>query len=184
MSSTTTLLTVEQFAELPDDERSHYELVEGELIFVASGLPVHAWVRDGLGAHVRWFLRHEKLGVVLWEVDCRTGPSTVRRPDLAFFTSDRWRLVDPYRIPIALAPYIAVEVLSPSESAVDVNRKVLEYLAAGSREVWVLDSGNQEIHVRTAEGIRVLRASDLLESPLLPGFSIPVAEALSVPTAP
>jgi Uma2 family endonuclease len=67
-------------------------------------------------------------------------------------------------------------VLSPSESAVDLNRKVLEYLAGGSREVWLLDNTNGELHVRTSAAIRLLRGNDVLESPLLPGFSHPVSD--------
>jgi len=37
-----------------------------------------------------------------------------------------------------------VEVLSPSESAIDMHRKVPDYIGAGSQEVWVLDHVNGE----------------------------------------
>jgi Uma2 family endonuclease len=179
--STKTLMTVEQFAQMPRDEAVHFELVEGELIPVASSTPEHAWIRDRLMVKVSLFLDREKLGIVLAEVDCRTIGDSVRRPDISFLTNARWQLVNPKQLPIPFAPDIAVEVVSPSESVIGLNRKVADYLASGSHEVWVLDAENREIFIRTADGARILRATDLLESPLLPGFSIRVADALAGP---
>jgi Uma2 family endonuclease len=63
--STKTLMTVEQFAQMPRDEAVHFELVEGELIPVASSTPEHAWIRDRLMVKVSLFLDREKLGIVL-----------------------------------------------------------------------------------------------------------------------
>ena len=77
------------------------------------------------------------------------------------------------------APDIAVEALSPSEHALDVNRKVRDYLGAGSAEVWLLDPENGELHVRTKPGIRILQPDDALETPLLPGFSVAVGTLLA-----
>ena len=84
-------------------------------------------------------------GRVLSEVDCRINQETVRRPDLAIFVAGRLDGVDRNKIQLPFAPDIPVEVLSPSEIALDVNRKVLQYLAGGSQEVWVLDHENREI---------------------------------------
>ena len=75
---------------------------------------------------------------------------------------------------------IAIEVLSPSESMIAVGRKVAEYLSAGSKEVWLIDHENREIHVRTADEERLLRDEKTLESGLLPGFRVSVGELLSV----
>lgn len=61
----------------------------------------------------------------------------------------------------------------------EVNRKVRDYLSAGSREVWLLDHENVELHVRTKAGIRVLEGTGTLESPLLPGFSVGVSALLA-----
>jgi Uma2 family endonuclease len=71
-------------------------------------------------------------------------------------------------------------ILSPSESAVDVRRKVGDYLRAGSSEVWLVDHSNGEVQLHTAAGIRDLQAADELESPLLPAFSV-VAASLAAP---
>jgi Uma2 family endonuclease len=71
--------------------------------------------------------------------------------------------------------------LSPSEKAVEVNRKVAEYLGAGSVEVWVIDPKNIEVLVRSAHSVRAVGPGETLESPLLPGFSVTVSEALAGP---
>ena len=96
-------------------------------------------------------------------------------PDLSIFLGERARQINLDEVPVPFAPDIAVEVLSPSEGAMDVNRKVLNYFSAGSQEIWVLDHANRELFVHTPSGIRALQAGQMLETPLLPGFSLDVA---------
>ena len=176
--STTALMTAEQYAHLRTGETEDYELVEGELIALPSGTPLHAKIRDETGYLVRGYLKRNSIGAVYCEIDCRISEYSVRRPDLSIFLGERAALLEPNKIPVPFPPDIAVEVLSLSEAAVDVNRKVLEYLAAGTGEVWLLDHANAELFVQTNAGVRLLRAGGVLESPLLPGFSAPVADLL------
>ncbi len=164
---------------MPKDEGIDYELVEGEIVPMSSGTPRHAIVRGKLESRLCGFLERNAFGIVVSEVDCRTLPQTVRRPDISFFNADRWRQCNPDEIPLPGAPDIAVEVLSPSESAIDVHRKIAEYLKTGSQEVWLLDFSNQEIFVHTSSAVRLLRSGDLLKSELLPGFSVSVSDVLS-----
>ena len=146
---------------------------------MSSGTPRHAIVRDDLIVRLKLFLRQHTLGIVLSEVDCLTLPHTVRRPEVSFWNADSWREIDVDMIPLPRAPDIAVEILSPSESAINVHRKTAEYLKSGSREVWVLDISNQEIYIHAANSLRLLRSGDLLQSELLPGFSVAVSDVLS-----
>jgi Uma2 family endonuclease len=142
------LMTVAGFSQMQTAETEDYELVEGEPIPLSSGTPRHSII----------------------------SADTVRRPDVSVFFGDRLREIDMNTIPVPFAPDIAVEVLSSSESAVDVHRKVRDYLSAGSQEVWILDHINIEVFVHTPSGIRLLGAQDVLESQLLPGFAAPVHE--------
>lgn len=120
-------------------------------------------------------------GVVsLIEVNVRTGAGTVRRPDLAFYTRSQIQTMDLDAVPIPESPAIAVEILSPSEKMVAVIRKASEYLRAGSKEVWLVDHENREIHVRTAQGERLLTETQTLETPIPPGFSATVADILAL----
>ena len=118
------------------------------------------------------------IGKVLAEVDCRLSETTVRRADLSIFLGDRIKHIDMRCIPIPFAPDIAVEVLSSSEAAVEVKRKTHAYLAAGCQEVWLLYADNGDVEVHTLNSIRLFHGEQLLESPLLPGFSAPVRELL------
>jgi Uma2 family endonuclease len=176
--STASLITVEQFARMRTSETEDYELVEGELIPLASGTPLHAAVRGRAEALIRAWFQRSPLGEIFAEVDCRLAGSTTRRPDLSIFLGAKAHAFDLNEIPVPFAPDIAVEVLSPSDGAIDVNRKALEYLAAGSQEVWLLDNANGEIFVQTPDGIRLLRGNAALTSPLLPGFAAAVSDLL------
>ena len=178
--STATMMTVEDFAQVAAGADSEdFELVEGALIPLASGTPLHAKNRQNVELLAASYFSKHPIGVVLSEVDCRLGPFTGRRPDASIFLLNRFQGMDPKKTPLPFSPDIAVEVLSPSESAVDVHRKALDYLAAGSQEVWILDAENDEIFVQTASGIRLLRSGDTLETPLLPGFSAAVSALLA-----
>jgi Uma2 family endonuclease len=176
---TRTLITAEEFAQMNIPETEDYELVEGELIALPSATPMHARVRQNVERFVSNYFERNPHGAVFGEIDCRIADDTVRRPDASIFLGGRSQQIDLNKIPVPFAPDIAVEVLSPSESAIDMHRKVRDYMGAGSREVWILDHVNGEIFVHTAGGIRLLLGNDVLESPLLPGFSAPVRSLLT-----
>ncbi len=177
--ATKALMTAEEFAQMNTAENEDYELVDGELIPLSSAIPLHSMIRDKTVQLIRNYFDQNRIGGALAETDCRIDSDTVRRPDLSIFVGEDWAGLDPKRIPVPFAPTIAVEVLSPSEHTVDLNRKIRDYLAAGSKEVWLLDHENGELHVRTKTTGRILQAGDLLDSPLLPGFGVNVGDLLS-----
>jgi Uma2 family endonuclease len=177
--ATKTLMTVEEFAQMNVPEMEDYELVEGELMALPSATPNHGLICENVSVFIGVYFRENRIGKVLSEVDCRVADDTVRRPDRSIFLSARLQQIDPKRVPIPFAPDIAVEVLSPSEIAIDVNRKIRDYLGAGSTEVWILDYDNGELFVHTKAGIRMLVGNEALESPLLPGFSVRMSDLLA-----
>ena len=177
--ATKALLTAEEFAQMTTAENEDYELVDGELIPLSSPTALHNRIRSRIDRYVESYFDKNPIGGSTCETDCRLTNDTVRRPDLSIFIGDEWEQLDLNRVPLPLAPAIAVEVLSPSEQIGDVNRKIRDYLGAGSKEVWLLDHANGELHVRTKAGIRVLQGSDVLDSPLLPGFAVIVADLLA-----
>jgi len=168
-------MTVEQFAQMHTADTEDYELVEGELVPLPSATYRHNKIRDRVGRILWTYFETHPIGEAVAENDCLITADTVRRPDLSIFLAERLRQIDLDKVPAPFAPDIAIEILSPSESAIDVRRKVLDYLRAGSKEVWLLDHSNGEVSVHTSTGIRPLQATDALESPLLPGFRATVA---------
>ena len=177
--STKTLMTAEGFARMDTAENESYELVDGEPVRLSSAIPLHGLIRDRLVQSVRNYFDRNPIGGTASETDCRINSDTVRKPDLSVFLGERWQQLDLYRVPVLFAPDIAVEVLSPSEHAMDVTRKVRDYLSAGSQQVWLLDHDSGELHIRTKAGIRLLEGNTALTSPLLPSFSVSVADLLA-----
>ena len=74
------------------------------------------------------------------------------------------------------APEIAVEVVSPTDTMVNVKAKIRTYLANGSRAVWVAYPDERLIEVHTSEGMREVKGDEAIGDPLLPGFSEPVSK--------
>ena len=76
------------------------------------------------------------------------------------------------------APDLAVEVLSPSDAPAEVRAKVAEYLAAGTRLVWLVDPEVQAVTVyRSLLAPRVMGEDDLLDGDdVVPGSSIRAGE--------
>jgi Uma2 family endonuclease len=174
--STKTLITVEEFGNMHFPDTEDYELVDGELIPLSSGTYRHNKTRDLIG-HVLWsYFQRKPIGEAVGENDCRVAEGKIRRPDLSVFLAERLRQIDLDKIPAPIAPDIAVEVLSPSEGVMETRGKVREYLSAGSAEVWLIDHANREVQIHTQGGIRVLQGTDVLETPVLPGFGVPVAD--------
>ena len=172
----TELLTVEQFAEMIETESEKYELADGEPTLVPGAAYRHNSIRDRLMRRFGNYFDVNPIGDSVSETPCRIGENTVRIPDLSVFLSARLDLIDRRKFPVPFPPDIAIEVLSPSEKAMDVRKKAREYLAAGSAEVWILDDTNTEVSVHTNAGVRLLTAAETLASPLLPGFAVTVAE--------
>jgi Uma2 family endonuclease len=173
-------MTVEDLYALPDDG-CHYELQAGVLI----SEPVPGWrhgrvafrVAELLGAHVR----RNGLGVVVTNDSgfvLSRSPDTVRGPDVSFVSRARLEGVGDPVTAFPGAPDLAIEVLSPGNTPASLHGKVADYLAAGTRCVWVVDPEAKTVAVyRTLLSPRTLFPGDLLEvQDVLPAFSVDVAE--------
>jgi Uma2 family endonuclease len=105
--------------------------------------------------------------------------SSVRGPDVAFVS--RERLPDgrfPAAVYPAIAPDLAVEVLSPGNTKGEMSRKRIEYFHSGVRLVWMVDCADRSVAVYTSpSAVRVLAADDTIDGgDVLPGFTNPVAD--------
>ena len=106
-------------------------------------------------------------------------PDTVRAPDVAFLR--RERLLEPETRGFPdLAPDLVVEVLSPDDRPGEVLAKVADWLTAGCRLVWVIDSERRSARVYRADGCETLiGAGEALDGEdVVPGFSCPLADIL------
>jgi len=77
------------------------------------------------------------------------------------------------------APAIAIEVVSPSNTAETLELKTKLYFEYGAREVWRFYPKTCRVHVNTSDGRGLIVPKDQsVTTPLLPGFTLSVAEVL------
>lgn len=171
--ATKTLLTIEQFDQLPIRDGILYELNEGEVVTMTEPMPRHNLVRDNIAALLRDFAHPGRLGTVFLETGYQLSPETVRIPDVSFVPADRMREIDLDRR-IQGAPALAIEVVSPTDLAEELTQKVKQYLAAGAKAVWVFYPKSREVQVFRADGSSFVRHEHepLEDVELLPGLSI------------
>ena len=159
-----------------------YELIRGELKPMAPAGADHGNITMELSALVSAYIIVHKLGKVF---GAETGfiieenPRTILAPDFAFIVAARV----PTPIPkgfMPLVPDLVLETRSPGDRAGEVAAKVELWLHVGAREVWELNPRRQVLTIyRAAQAPMALTASDSLESPLLPGFSLQLDVILS-----
>ena len=172
--STSTRLTFDEFARLPEAEGIAYELDEGELLMEPSPTFLHNRIRDRLARYLAEFVAAHRLGEITVEMDFRLGPETVRNPDIAFVTNAHLKNIDVNRSPVDGAPALAVEVISPNNLAQDTLKKVSQYLAAGAKAVWLVYPALRLVEIHEAGGSHQVRAPESLPNETLFGraFSI------------
>jgi Uma2 family endonuclease len=171
--SAKTLISVEEFDHLIEEE-FRYELDEGELITLTRPGVVHGRIERRLLVAVQKYLDNHPIGEVFGaDILYVLGPATKRAPDVSIVL----RSIDPDQ-EIQGAPEIAAEILSPSNSKREMKRKLGQFFATGCKLAWIIDPKARAVEVRksAAGPSRTLRESDSLETPLLPGFSLPVAK--------
>lgn len=175
------LLTIEEFARLPDPDASRLELVRGRLVReppagfgqsvsgVCLAAKLHAYVRKyGLGQ-----VTGADGGYILHE-----DPPTVRAPAVGFVAVERIPAGGLPRGYFPGAPDFAVEIVSPAGTAREIAERVGDYLEAGTRLVWVVEprSRSVTVHRPGREPRTWWEGEDVDGEDVVPGFSVAVGE--------
>jgi len=169
--ATSTLLTIDDFERLPSEIAENHELVNGELVDVSGNDPEHNWLRDSLGDLMRAAVKSSKMGKVITEQEY-DFLGNAHGPDVSFFSTDKQHLVDLHKRVQRFVPDLAIEIASPSDTYGGLLRKKDRYLASGTREVWLISPETREVAIYPHG--RILRGSDELSTPMIPGLSITV----------
>ncbi|HSQ57318.1 MAG TPA: Uma2 family endonuclease [Gemmata sp.] len=183
------IITPEEFYRMGDAARG-YELVNGEMRVMDMSAQ-SCWVGGQLHLHLGNYARTVTPG---WAFPPETGyrcfaedRSLVRKPDASWIALSRMTR-DQYEEEgfIEVVPDLVAEVISPNDSAPDVEEKIALWLTSGVHLVWEVYPGSQTVRVhRNKQPIAVLVAGDTLTAPdILPGFAVPVAELFRVPGEP
>jgi Uma2 family endonuclease len=175
----TTLLTSDQFLALPEEFDQHGnrikdELIGGEVVKMAFASLPHDLIKNQIHAMLlRYFDSRPELGLLsLVEIGTHLSDYDAFMPDVSVVK--RSRLPGQTRI-FQGAPEIAIEVVSPTDTAKHLKRKIDAYLEGGAKSVWVVYPEARSVEVYRANQRQNLKENEPITDPLLPGFSSPVA---------
>jgi Uma2 family endonuclease len=173
--------TYRDYKEWELKPRERFELIDGVAYAMSAPNTRHQRIVTTLITEFASFLKDKPCEVIVSPFDVRLfyeedeSDDTVVQPDLIV-------VCDPAKLGeegCRGAPDLAVEVLSPSNSAIEMERKRLLYRDAGVREYWVVDGEDRIIsvyHLADGEyGVRTYRVQDSVRSEVLKGFALPLA---------
>jgi Uma2 family endonuclease len=169
-----TLLSIEEYMGLPDDGMI-YEFDHGELISISRPGKQHGQLVSSLLELFYLFLHGKSLGKILAETGFQLEPEVIRGPDIAFVTNE-WLAKQPEGGTwFQGAPDLAIEVISPSNTAEEIQQKITEYFNSGAKAAWVFYPKSRSVNVHHGNSVQVLGVKDQLQEPdLLPGLTIPI----------
>lgn len=183
------LITAEELWNMPEASGKRFELVDGELVEVPGASGVHGLIALLVGSLIRAFVTEKRIGVAFGDGTAyilQSKPDLVRIPDASYVSWDR---IPEGGVPdrfMPLAPDLAIEIVSPGDTAQEVYDKVHQYLDAGTLMVWVLWPRYQAVTQYRANGhVQEFSAEDVLDGGnVLPGFRVMVSDLFDVPARP
>jgi len=171
--------TVADVVDIEGRENRLCELVDGVLVEKAMGY-IESLLAVAVSAALRAFVVPRNLGLVSGaDGMLQLFPGLVRIPDIAYVS---WSRLPEGRVPResvpSLAPDLAVEVLSRSNTEAEMARKRREYFMAGVRLVWLVDFQNRRVQVYSgADLFETFGEDETLDGgDVLPGFTLPLRE--------
>lgn len=173
-------ITLEELARLGD----YVEYLDGEVREKPVAGYLHSLIIMNLIRLISDFVRANKLGKTFGDgltyvlhQDVQNDARKTRIPDFSFIRQGTLPADFDRTRPIFAAPTLAVEVVSPTESANALQEKLDDYLTYGSEAVWVIYPSLRQLHVYTPNSatIQVYRADETLQAEaFFPGLRIAI----------
>jgi len=167
------------------------EVAQGEIVRVTEAGVRHSMIAGNAYRLLFAFVSVNRLGFVFTDgliyVLKRNSDGSIQKsciPDASFVRRERMPVDFDLTRPFPGAPDIAIEVVSPTETATDTAAKIHDYLEAGAAQVWVLYPDQQEAqqHVQGSDSIRVYRNDTGIDvGAILPGLKMTPAEIFALP---
>jgi Uma2 family endonuclease len=172
--------------EILSEPEGLYEVIDGRVVEKPMGV-YEVWLAGEIFDLVNRHVKDSSLGRVVQEMifDLRPTVDRERRPDVAYISFERW--AQNRRIPRtrswAVAPDLAIEIVSPTNTAYEVADKLTEYFRVRIRSVWVVYPSQSMVYVYTSpKDLRILTEGDELDGgDVVPGFRIPVQRIFEQP---
>lgn len=177
--ATTKLTTIDDLWQIEIPGR--YDLIRGELHEMPPAGGEHGDIESNFIIALGGFVHQRRLGRVypgdtgfIISLESHTWLS----PDVAFVQQNRLPPAGERVGFMPLAPDFAVEIASPSDRSSVMTEKVLEYLNAGTRLVWVVEPRLRLVTAYTPDrSAHVYTEADEIDcGDVVPGFRIRVGE--------
>ena len=182
---TRTRWTYAEFARLPSEGGTRYEIIDDELYVTPAPSRMHQRIVTDLVVLLGDFVRSNELGeLFVSPFDVLFAEGDYVEPDLVFVSRDRIGLLSDRGV--EGAPDLLIEVLSPSTAARDRGIKLQRYRHFGVAEYWIVDPESRTMEVwklgEGADPIALSAADRLRWAPVLGGPTLEVLlEALFGP---
>ncbi len=165
---TTTLLTFAEFEKLPAQPGKD-ELLDGEIFHLPPADSSHSMIVARIFAVLMRLVDGAKPHRVQVEAGYKVGDRNWLVPDVSVLHVDQVRAKY-----FEGAPAIAIEVISESNSAQQIERKRKTYLASGGLEVWVIYPETRSAFLFSHGHVE--EVADELRSQAVPAARIALAE--------
>jgi len=177
MGTVKTLLTFEEFEQLPD-QPGKQDLVRGELVELPPPDYKHSDISRRIFKRIDAALDEAhasgeaaELGTVFPETGYLLHGDTWLQPDVS--VTHAGQRIEKYLIG---APAIVIEVISPSNTAERIAVKTELYLECGALEVWCFFLKTKRVSIQVPGSVREIAADGFITTPLLPGLMLSVKE--------
>lgn len=178
LGDTGRFLTPDEFLTHPAATRTS-ELVRGVVREMTPGGGAHGVIAAAIFRALDRFVEDNQLGMCFSDNTGFALPgveNTVRSPDAAFVRRDRLPVDGIGSGWMTVAPDLVVEIISPNETAAQLEEKVRDYRAAGTTLIWVIDPVTRTVAIQSSQAPeRVVCGDAMLDGEaVLPGFELPV----------
>lgn len=185
-SSTTCLLSLEQFEERLLDGERWVELIDGHVLSLNPPDDAHGDVVRNLAQALAAYLKRSTDLYACFEMPLivRQEPPTVRCPAVSCFQfQEGGRFAETDKVITDTVPVLVIEVASSNERRQGMSERIRSYQQRGVTAVWVVDTVSQQVHIFHGQNDpRMLKEPQvLLGHPVLTGFSMPVGDLFRQP---
>lgn len=182
-----TAIEADQLRLVDGEPKRLVELIDGILVEKAMGYR-ESLLAMTLGSILYTFVRFSNLGVVATaDAIMRLQPGLNRLPDVSFTAWTSLPSNNAHLQPVAdFPPDLAVEVVSEGNTRAEIDRKRREFLAAGTKLVWIIEPEDRTVEVyadpQQPDLMTRLRVNDTLDGgTILPGFTLPLTDLFNDP---
>ena len=174
MAATTGLITVAEFEKIPNPAGGKYELRNGELALMSFPPKIHAQIRRSIFLALYRLLG--AIGYVDMEMAFRpTADHNEWSADVGFVQNSRWDEVAGRKW-LQGAPDLVIEVLSPSNTAMEMLDREEICLRNGAKQFWTVNIETKTVKVNGGPASGIYKPGDEIDMADFGGGKLPVSE--------